>query len=398
MSSIEVAEGQPQTFAAADEIADTDWESVSLLGGPLFMLGRRLRLVRGNNTIRLGIAIGFSLWILLVVVAVATQNTARAFSLAAIATHLRLLAVIPLMFITETLLDPHVAIFVRVAIASGLIPSSEYPALEHDLTRLKRLKNSNWPDALAALASAPLIALGASVFQVGWPWRAGSWDHAALLSLAIIANVTIFRFLVFRWVWRLSLWAWLLFRISRMKLHLVPSHPDRAGGLGAVEVVQYQFLPLIAATSILLASTHAEALAKGLVPVTIIYAAACYAVGIGVVIVLLPLTVFSRALRRCRERGIAEYSVLASRYVTQFQEKWIVPDTPADLLGSADFQSLADLASGVDVVREMRTIPISLRLLIQVAIVSFLPMLPLSLFKQSVPDLLQKILLRLLGG
>jgi len=398
MSSIEVAEGQPLTFVVADEIADTDWDSVSLHGGPLFKLGQRLRLVRGTNTIRLGIAIGGSLWIMLLIVALASNNMGRAFSLGAIATHLRLLAVIPLMFICETLLDPQVSIFVRVAVASGLIPASEYPALEHDLERLNRLRNSWWPDTLAALASAPLIALGTSVFQVGFPWRAGSWDHDVLLSLAMIANVTLFRFLVFRWVWRLALWAWLLFRISRMKLHLVPSHPDRSGGLGVIEVVQYQFLPLIAAMSILLASTHAEALAKGIVPVTIIYVAACYALGVGLVIVVLPLTVFTRALKRCRERGIAEYSVLASRYVTQFQEKWIVAKTPDDLLGSADFQSLADLASGVEVVREMRGIPISLRLLIQVAIVAFLPMLPLSLFKLSVPELLQRILLRLLGG
>ena len=28
------------------------------------------------------------------------------------------------------------------------------------------------------------------------------------------------------------LWAWFLFRVSRLDLELTPTHPDRAGGLG----------------------------------------------------------------------------------------------------------------------------------------------------------------------
>ena len=56
---------------------------------------------------------------------------------------------------------------------------------------------------------------------------------------------------------------------------------------------------------------------------------------------------------------------------------------PADpLLGTADLQSLADLSNSVGIVRNMRWVPVSTRLLITVVIAALLPMLPLLLRKR----------------
>jgi hypothetical protein len=41
---------------------------------------------------------------------------------------------------------------------------------------------------------------------------------------------------------RLALWFFFLWRVSRLELRLVPTHPDRAGGLGFFEVVHTEFI------------------------------------------------------------------------------------------------------------------------------------------------------------
>ena len=53
-------------------------------------------------------------------------------------------------------------------------------------------------------------------------------------------------------------------------------------------------------------------------------------------------------------------------YNSAFDQKWVVGPRPTDerLLGSADIQSLADLANSYDRVRQMRFIPFSQRAVI----------------------------------
>src|SRR5277367_4668855 len=62
--------------------------------------------------------------------------------------------------------------------------------------------------------------------------------------------MTLFRFVVLRWIWRLCLWWLLLWCTSRLELHLVPIHRDRADGLGYLEVVHRQFGLLILAVGV----------------------------------------------------------------------------------------------------------------------------------------------------
>jgi hypothetical protein len=59
-------------------------------------------------------------------------------------------------------------------------------------------------------------------------------------------------------------------------------------------------------------------------------------------------------------------------------------------LGTADIQSLADLSTSVDIIRDMRTVPVSLNMLIYMGVAALLPLLPLALFKYPLANLLEK--------
>lgn len=71
-------------------------EEFSLLGGPLHQFGARLGLVRGDDTIALGLTLGWLSWLVLVFLAFAKGGAGDLFALSAIAIHARLLLAIPL--------------------------------------------------------------------------------------------------------------------------------------------------------------------------------------------------------------------------------------------------------------------------------------------------------------
>lgn len=90
---------------------------------------------------------------------------------------------------------------------------------------------------------------------------------------------------------------------------------------------------------------------------------------------------------------------LAARYVNVFEKKWLGATSSSEqsLLGTPDLQSLADLSTTVNIVRNMRLAPVSTRLLITIVIAALLPMLPLFLFKYPIAELIEKLFRKVAG-
>ena len=86
--------------------------------------------------------------------------------------------------------------------------------------------------------------------------------------------------------------------------------------------------------------------------------------------------------------------MLAQRYVREFDRKWLRGGAPPDepLLGSADIQSLADLGNSFEVVKDMRWAPFTLTTVLQLAVTTLLPVLPLMLTMISLEELLDRLL------
>ena len=202
-----------------------------------------------------------------------------------------------------------------------------------------------------------------------------------------------------RWLWRLALWCFFLWRVSRLELRLVPTHPDRAGGLGFLEVVHTEFAPLVLAISAAQSASLAQDIASGRMAYDAIYPGVAFVLLADAVLFVGPLYIFSLKLWRCKVKGMDDYSAFAERYVNEFDRKWLGadPDPGEPLLGTADIQSLADLSNSVSIVRDMRLVPVSPRMLMHLAVAALLPLLPLVLFKYPIADLLTKFVDRLSG-
>jgi hypothetical protein len=79
--------------------------------------------------------------------------------------------------------------------------------------------------------------------------------------------------------------------------------------------------------------------------------------------------------------------------VREFDAKWL-RGSPANepLVGSADLQSLADLANSFEIVRTMRITPFTKEAIIQLAAVTVAPIAPLVLSMMSLEEILKKLM------
>jgi hypothetical protein len=299
-------------------------------------------------------------------------------------THARLLLGIPMFFFAEGLLGGRIAGVLHELQRTGIVSSNDDPRFIRAWDQTQRLWHS-WAVEIA------LIAVAAATIYSGLrsdlPASLTTWRTAADGSLTwagwwyTVVCLPVFRFLIGRWTWRLTVWVVLLWRLSRMHLNLMPTHPDNAGGLGGLGVAHVDLAPVIFAFSAMIAATFAEQIKFGVasfesfaLPATALVAGLTAA---GV----LPLCLFSRRLLEVKQRGLVDYGSLATGYVRAFDDKWRrggAGDEP--LLGSADIQSLADLGNSFANIRSMQFVPISLSQITALAAAAALPILPLILF------------------
>jgi len=378
-----------------------------VLGGPLFQLLRRahmsgdaLELMR-----RRAIIIPLFAWLPLLVLSTleghALGGSVAVPFLRDVDIHIRFLAAMPLLIVAELVVHQRMRFVVKQFLERGLVPANASRNFEAAIASAFRLRNS-------VRAEVVLIVI---VYLVGISlvWRhytalsTATWyatPTAAGMSLSLTGwwygyvSLPLFQFLLIRWYFRIFIWTRFLWQMSRIDLSLVPTHPDRVGGLGFLSNTAYAFIPLAAAHGALLSGLIANRifyLGDGLLD---------FKVEVAVLLVFLlclvfgPLMVFAPRLAQAKRTGLREYGTLAERYVREFDAKWLRGGAPADerLVGSGDIQSLADLGNSFEVVRTMRMAPVTKEAVFQLAAATLAPVVPLALTMMSLEDLLKKLL------
>lgn len=368
----------------------------SLLGGPLHRLGISLGLVRPpSGTVRLGLAIGITLWGVAAALVLANGADLRDFSL--LGAHVRLLLVIPLLFLAESLLDPRLGAFMRSLVDSRIVEGDAAARLLERLARVGRWRNSAWQE-LAFLA----VAIGSHWVSFGVPGadstlHPGSNSAPGSIWYSAVC-LTVFRFLMLRWAWRIVLWWHCLWCVSRLPLQLRSAHADGTSGLGALETVHLHFAPLVFAISCMLSASLAVDIAGGTMALDAVYSVAAAILAFDALAFVAPLLMFLPALRASKLRAGGDYMLLAQDYAARFERKWLrAPAPDDDLLGSSDIQSLADLTAAVGVVRNARVVPIGHKLLAGLGGAALAPLAPLVLFKIPLATLIGQMFGRLTG-
>jgi hypothetical protein len=287
-------------------------------------------------------------------------------------------------------------------ITSGVVGEKDYRAFDHAVEQGLHSRDSGVAEIVLLVLSYILTIasfLATAVHVSTWSdLRTGT--HSSLTPAGwwlVLFCIPLFHFLVLRWIWRIFLWFQFLNRISKLDLHLYPTHPDKAGGLGFVGETQRIFSIFLFSYSIGAAGVIANDIVYDKVPLSYFAPAIAAYVGIALILLLGPLVVFTGRLLKTKHLGLRQYGTLATDYTGSFHQKWIGDGSPGrePLLGTADIQSLADLGNSYAFVENMNVVPISPRTPLQLALASLLPLTPLLLTIMPAKDI-GKLLLKVI--
>lgn len=313
--------------------------------------------------------------------------------------HARLLVALPLLILAEAVTHSRMKPLLSQFFERGLVPDETLPQFQKAIDLTLRLRNSAWFEALLVVG-VYLVGLGIwreYIVLDSSTWYAVPRGESMKPSIAGIfyayISLPIFQFILLRWLYRLIIWGLFLIRISRIDLALVPSHPDRFGGLSFVPNLAKSLSVFASALGTLLAGWMATRIMLTGSRLTDFSEEIGMIVVLALCVILGPLLAFVPLLHRTQRLGRREYGALASRYVRGFDTKWIRGDRSPDdhLIGTGDIQSLADLGNSYQMVRAMRVIPITFELVQQIVVATLLPVAPLLLTMMPMKDLVKKL-------
>ena len=381
---------------AAPEVA------FSLLDDPLVRAQRALRLApRGGFAApRRAVLYAALAWVPIVVWAGATGQFTppnwTTFALHHLELHVRCLLGIPLLVLSEPLADRIMNAIVANFPASGLIRDDDQRRFASLVAGVRRLRDSRivWVALCSVVALITLMAarrpLDAEREAVEWGTAATGFGH----TWALFVLRPLFLLLLLAWLWRLVV-TWVLFsRIARLELQLVPSHPDRSGGLGFVQLHPAAFSLVVLTLSSVVCASVGEQIVENRLHLGQFQGPLIALVVLLVVVFLLPLTAFGGQLRRSRMRARFQYGTLAGRHVRGLHRRWVeglvVED--AAIMDAPEIGPAADVATLYELTTRMRPLPIGLQPLISVLLPAVAPLLPVATLEIPLKDILAKVL------
>jgi len=310
--------------------------------------------------------------------------------------HSRYLIATPFLIHAEAICLPSLGKIVGHFIETGLVPGSDQARFDAAVTSTRRLLNAPAAEVIVLLlAYAAVAALLMSVSRHRIPpWQLGPgtgfWSLSPGGWWAVGVSLPLFLVLFFGWMWRIALWARLLFLISLLNLRIQPAHPDKMGGLKFVGTSLFNFSILSFAIGAVAAGTMGNYIWHGAIaplecknPILVLV----------VVIAVLfagPLLVFVRNLVRARADGIFRYGKLAGNLGSAFEARWLQHPETADTeaLDVQDFSATTDLYSITANVYQMQLIPFDVKTLTRPIIAALLPFIPVALMTIPAKEIL----------
>jgi hypothetical protein len=376
-----------------------------LLGGPFFQLlrkahltGNALELVKKRTLIICLIA-----WLPLFVISMLKgqawgEGTNLPF-IEDLEVHIRFLLAMPLMVFAELIIHQRMKLVVQQFEERELIPEDAKVQFNNAISSAYRWRNSYLSEAFIVIL---IYVIG---YNVVWN-RSMALDTTAWytepalgkseLSLAGVwfryVSLPMFQFLLLRWYYRIFIWSRFLFQVSRIKLRLVPTHPDYAGGLGFLSNIVYAFMPLGVA--------HGAVIA-GMIANHIFHEGAellDYKVDIAIIaivvlfITMVPMFFFLGQLSDIKRLGSLEYGKFASGCVQAFDNKWIrqLSANKQENFNN-DIQGLANLSESYQIIQKIQMIPITKTDILLLAASTLAPILPLLLTMMPLSDLIRMV-------
>ena len=288
------------------------------------------------------------------------------------AVHVRLLVVAPLLLLLDHLFPRLCRYTLGQLQEQNFVPSAAEPRLRRLLHSAVRASDSFIPEAVLALLA----------FTVGVATLSGvvSLRGMAPTGLApdqiwyALTDLPLFHFLLARSVWRWAIWVRILAGLATLDLALVPSHPDRCGGIRILNLPSFTYcaILLFALSSVLCAEWEVRASVgatlASFAPLLMVLAAG------GIMLALGPLCLFVPQLLRAKRRGLDELGGVATAYGRELHAALV---SGGYALDSRFVQAIAGAEQSYrETVKALSVLPFDKKDLIAMLVVTLLPVVP----------------------
>src|SRR5262249_48000505 len=153
--------------------------------------------------------------------------------------HARFLLALPILIGAELLVHSRIRLAVRRFLEWRIVLPEDRPRFDKAIGSAVKTRNSVYIE-LGLLAAVYTLGLwvwsGRSELGIA-TWYAlpgGRWKLTPAGYWYVFVSLPLFQFVLLRWYFRILIWFRLLWQVSRIELNILPSHPDRCGGLSFV--------------------------------------------------------------------------------------------------------------------------------------------------------------------
>ncbi len=234
------------------------------------------------------------------------------------AVHVRMLIATPLLVALDHVFPVVCTTALRELSNQSFLPRDALPRFDRLLCRVVRVADSNVPELLIALTgiSFAVLALHGHVSLRGISL---SDSLSAAQKWYLLTDLPLFHFLLWRSLWRWLLWCRLLVGLSRLPLQMVPTHPDRSGGIGFLRYPSILYCAaLLFVVSAVVCAEWGSRFGAGQTlasfkPLLLLFGSA------GALIAFGPLLVFTPLLVRARSEGLKYLGGFAARSGRRFR-------------------------------------------------------------------------------
>lgn len=312
----------------------------------------------------------------------------------------RLLIAIPVLLIGQILMETRFRMIVSHVLEAGLLDEDGLRRLSDVIAELRRLRDSILPE---------LIVIVLAYVHTAYIWHSRVADAPAWAVYPAIAGAPhitpagwyfglvsqmVYQVLIGLGLWKWLLWAFFLFRLSRMKLKLVATHPDGHGGLGFLGLSPLGLAPIAFAAATVIGSTWRYRILYEGAHLRDFRLSGIVLLVVVILIALGPLAFFIRDLAVLRRQAILQYGILAQMHSRDFHEKWIVhrQGHEEEFLTAPESSALADFGNAYENIEKMMPFPLDKGALLGLAAAVGLPMLPAVLAEIPLSEVLKDLL------
>ena len=288
------------------------------------------------------------------------------------AAYIQFLLALPLFVAAERIVDVSTREAAEQFISCGVIRPEDTAQVGEIHATIERARKAWWSDAVC-IFFAYVFSLAILVPEFGDnplpSWHVQGDVHRRSLTAAGIWEffiaLPLLNYTWLRFIWKILIWCYYLYRVTRLKLGLYSTHPDLTGGLGFISETQGRFAIFILAYGL-----SNIAAAVGYEIVVLNYDLSImpvwgplvgFAIGAPLLFTL-PLFMFTKQLFRTKRRALAAYRARISeqsrRVESYWQDSGQIHPAQEEIRELTELTTLGTLFQRIE---RMRVVPFDLR-------------------------------------